>query len=489
MFGVILLSCQTTNSEKKENINSQSDFTKQERFIDNYANETLKKGNVNSISLAVYKNGETYHNYYGKINENQGKPNDNTHFEIASISKVFAGSLVAKAVIERKIQLDDDIRSFLKGDYPNLEFEGTPITIKNLLTHTLGFKERRPPKLDKIWKDISEGKYENKSIEYSVDEFLEELKTVELDKKPGTFYTYNSVGSELLAYILEQVYNDSFENILESFLKSLHMNDTYLEGCREESKFLITGYNEKGIQAPKTRNILLGAGGAMISTLPDLIKFMKFQLESEDQLIKESTKELYLDREGDKTGYLWDVDSAEEEGFYYKKTGTSDGVQSVILICPDTNYGLILIVNNTSEKAFYDWATLYDRIESDLIKFPRMNLVSTLKNDFTEKTDKAIATYKSEVINSSKYFRKARDLNVIGYQLIHENRAEDAIKVFELMVSEFPDNPYVYDSLGEGYFKNKNYKKALENYEKSLALDSTNTNAKEYISRIRKILE
>ncbi|WP_232731528.1 serine hydrolase domain-containing protein [Tenacibaculum sp. SZ-18] len=437
----------------------------------------------------MYKNGETYHNFYGKINENQGKPNDSTHFEIASISKVFAGSLVAKAVIERKIRLDDDIRSFLKGEYPNLEFEGIPITIKNLLTHTLGFKERRPPKLDKIWNDVSEGKYEVKPIEYSIDEFLDELKTVELDKKPGTFYTYNSVGSELIAYILEQVYKDSFENILESFLKSLEMNDTYLEGCREESRFLITGYNDKGNQAPKTRKILLGAGGAMISTLPDLIKFMKFQLESEDPLIKESTKELYSDREGDKTDYLWDVDLAEEEGFYYKKTGTSDGVQSVLLICPDTNYGLILIVNNTSEKAFYDWANLYDRIESDLIKFPQINLVSTLKKDFIKETDKAIANYKSEVLNSSKYFSKARDLNIIGYQLLNENRVDDAIKVFELMVSEFPENPYVYDSLGKGYFENKNYKKALVNYEKSFASDATNTNAKDYILRIRKLLE
>ncbi|SNR15609.1 serine hydrolase domain-containing protein [Tenacibaculum jejuense] len=361
-----LISCQ--QKEKKKEVKINKNFSELKNAIDIYAKETLAEGNINALALSVYKNGEIYHNYYGNINKNGGKPNDNTYFEIASITKVFTGSLIAKAVLEGKIKSEDDIRLYLKGNYSNLEFKGTPITIRNLLTHTLGFKERRPPKFNKIWTDISNGYYESKPIEYSTDEFLEELKSVELDKKPGTFYTYNSVGSEILAYILEQIYQDTYNNILNAFLEDLDMKNSYLEGTRDKKVDLIDGYDEHGNLAPKARNILLGGGGGMVTTLPDLTKFMKFQLESKNPLVKESVKELYTDREGDKIAYLWDVDYGEREGFYYKKTGTSNGVQSVILICPDTKYGLILIMNNTSEKAFIDWATLYERIESDLIK-------------------------------------------------------------------------------------------------------------------------
>lgn len=120
-------------------------FDKLINLINQYAENEIKKGNINSIALAVYRNGEVFHNYYGEIDKNSHtKPDDKTLYEIASISKVFVGSLVAKAVLEGKVKLDDDIRIYLTGEYKNLEFENTPITIKNLLTHTLGFKNKTP---------------------------------------------------------------------------------------------------------------------------------------------------------------------------------------------------------------------------------------------------------------------------------------------------------------------------------------------------------
>ena len=44
-------------------------------------------------------------------------PNDKTLYEIASVSKVFAGSLAAKADLENKLTLDDDIRKYLVDEY------------------------------------------------------------------------------------------------------------------------------------------------------------------------------------------------------------------------------------------------------------------------------------------------------------------------------------------------------------------------------------
>ena len=145
-------------------------FQKLSQLINEYAENEIHKGNINSIALAIYRNGEVFHNYYGEIDKNaRNKPNDNTLYEIASISKVFVGSLTAKALLEGKIKLDDDIRLYLKGEYQNLEYENTPITIKNLLTHTLGFKTKTPTKLEEINRKTSEGYFENYSTLISLD--------------------------------------------------------------------------------------------------------------------------------------------------------------------------------------------------------------------------------------------------------------------------------------------------------------------------------
>jgi Flp pilus assembly protein TadD len=42
-------------------------------------------------------------------------------------------------------------------------------------------------------------------------------------------------------------------------------------------------------------------------------------------------------------------------------------------------------------------------------------------------------------------------LNTLGYELLREERVDDAVAVFELNVAEYPDAANPYDSLGDGY--------------------------------------
>jgi len=50
----------------------------------------------------------------------------------------------------------------------------------------------------------------------------------------------------------------------------------------------------------------------------------------------------------------------------------------------------------------------------------------------------------------------------------------------------FPASGNVYDSLGEAYNKKGDKQKALINYKKSVALDPTNSSAKEIIQGLEK---
>ena len=478
---LVLFGCKSSNEKTTE------PFGDLKQSIDRHAKNVLSHGNVNSISIAVYKDGNTYHNYYGEIDSGANNlPNDSTLFEIASISKVFVGSLTARAVVNGKLSLDSDIREFLPGDYPNLEYEGKPVTIQNLVTHTLGFET--PEKLNEVYKRIFAGEYKANPIKYNISDLFVELETVELKHEPGTFYKYNNVGPDLAAYILEQVYRKPYSELLGDFLEEIGMTDTYLQEFEKHEDRIINGYTESGTLATVDENPLLGGASGIITTLPDLAKFMQYQLESGKPYIKESTQSLFQNEE-ENMGYLWDVGYAEVEGTYYLKTGTSNGVQSILLVCPDSDYGQILIMNNTSESATNDWLSLYNRIEYDLIKYPKINLWSKVEPMFLKEPNKAKQWYIELKKDTVQYFAESNYLNRIGYDFLYHDKEETAIEVFKLAIATDPNNANLYDSLGEAYFKVKDYERAKESYSTSLQLDSTNANAENYIREINQLLE
>jgi tetratricopeptide (TPR) repeat protein len=62
------------------------------------------------------------------------------------------------------------------------------------------------------------------------------------------------------------------------------------------------------------------------------------------------------------------------------------------------------------------------------------------------------------------------DVNVLGYQLLGQNKVDEALAMFRKNVKEYPRSWNVYDSLGEALAKQGNKKEALANYQKALSL-------------------
>ena len=88
--------------------------------------------------------------------------------------------------------------------------------------------------------------------------------------------------------------------------------------------------------------------------------------------------------------------------------------------------------------------------------------------------------------DSAQYynFGNEDELNMFGYAYLWDNKIEEAIVIFKLLVAEFPTSSNAYDSLGEAYLKNGNLELAKKNYEKSLALNPENFNAEDQIEII-----
>lgn len=109
-----------------------------EKIVAEETAKLMKSPSYKAVSGVIYIKGKAHYFNYGKLS-NEQQPNSNTVYEIGSITKTYTGVLLSQAVYDRKINLDNDVRKYLIGKYPNLVLaNGKPITIRHLITHTSG---------------------------------------------------------------------------------------------------------------------------------------------------------------------------------------------------------------------------------------------------------------------------------------------------------------------------------------------------------------
>jgi len=63
------------------------------------------------------------------------------------------------------------------------------------------------------------------------------------------------------------------------------------------------------------------------------------------------------------------------------------------------------------------------------------------------------------------------ELNSLGYVLLKQGKKKDALRIFQANYYLFPQSSNVSSSLGEGYYENSDYKKAISSLERSLELN------------------
>jgi len=76
------------------------------------------------------------------------------------------------------------------------------------------------------------------------------------------------------------------------------------------------------------------------------------------------------------------------------------------------------------------------------------------------------------------------ELNTFGYQLLRRRQVNEAIEVLKLNVEAYPQSANVYDSLGEAYMLRGDKEKAIENYQRALAIEPTMASAKQALGKL-----
>lgn len=455
--------------------------------MDAQAEAFLKESKANSFSIGIVKDGKTYTRHYGEIDKGKGnKATNSTLFEVASVTKLFTGTLVAKAVLDRKISLDNDIRKYITGSYPNLEFNGIPVTIKDLVSLKSGFSSDLPDRsaLFKNKNDSLAFKVEKLEKAYTKEKFFTDLKSIKVEVLPGTVYNYNNGTLQLTAHILENVYGKSYETLLkENILIPLKLNHTKLHINQNET--IANGYDGNGVLMPFLPYSLWGAQGYLKSNLADLTTFIKFELDKNNPLVQESQRDL-LNNKNYWNAYFWDEVTVNHNGRNARKHGGAFGTQNLFWVFPDYNMGISVITNQGGENTYGNLYNSVQNLIDDLKPFGQKLIGREIEKKCFENIDSGIAYYKELKKNKadSYNFSNESELNNLGYKLMRSGAITSAIKLFQLYVSEFPNSGNPYDSLAEAYFNNKEYALSKQNYLKSLELNPDNSNAKEMLLKI-----
>ncbi len=154
-------------------------------------------------------------------------------------------------------------------------------------------------------------------------------------------------------------------------------------------------------------------------------------------------------------------------------------------IYPLLSLVLCLLFNCNSVK--HNQESSIDESIVSISKTKKQSISQLLKENSHLPIEERISLYKKlKNENPDSYnFENEDELTMYGYSLLWDNNVKEALEIFKLIVSQFPNSSNPYDSLGEAYMRNGNIELAIANYTKSLKMNPDNFNAEDQIERMK----
>ncbi len=295
---------------------------------------------------------------------------------IASISKTIIAVALMKAVDQGKINLDADINEYLPFEVLNPNHPNTPITVRQLATHTSTIMDTGDYIRSYYFPDASSLNKLEMSKEYG--RYLEVIKTNELidestflenvltpsgkwyskdvfsKNKPGSVSDYSNIASTLAGFVIESATGMSYEEYTTEYIfKPLGMTQTSWDYSTTANDDFASRYFTKTQVVPNYYLITKADGGLYTSTndfslfMIEMINGYKDKgtiLSKESYDIMFSSQFAYNDELS--IGIFWERN--KDGGF--KHDGSDPGVTTIASYNDAKDRGLIIFTNIDATK-------------------------------------------------------------------------------------------------------------------------------------------
>lgn len=299
--------------------------------------------NSPGLSVKVIRQGQNlYSKGFGLSNLDYTiKNSDSTVFSLASIAKQFTASAIWALVIEGKINLEDDIRTYLP-EFPEYD---EVIRIKNLLNHTSGIRNYHTI-MHLSGFDYDTLFYDNNTV----------LKLAcnqkGLNNLPGEKVSYSNTNYNLLALIVERISGQSLDSYLKlKILNPLKMNSTFVRiehGKPIKNKAVGYKKQKEGFKFSMSNQLSYGAG-SMGSSVNDMAIWMQMLNEQilEFKALAEFLKITETLTTGEKAKYARGVMLDQYKGCVtVNHGGFGFGGRSQLITIEEKQLGIIVLTNS-----------------------------------------------------------------------------------------------------------------------------------------------
>lgn len=306
--------------------------------IDSLLNSMYTAKKINGNFLIAEKGKVIYKQSFGYANEETKENlNENSVFELASVSKQFTAMAIMILKEKNMLRLDDNFTKYI----PELSnYKG--ITIRNLLNHTGGLPD---------YEEVMDTLFDKNKIATNKDIIAIFSKhQPKILFEPKTKYGYSNTGYALLASIIEKTSGLSYANFLTTYVfKPLQMNNSFVYN-RRLLPTKISNYAFGYVYSDSLKKYLLPdeltetkmviwldgivGDGCVNSTVNDLLKWDR-ALYTNKLLSKEGMKEIFKvatlnDKSKTKYGFGWDIDDNSDHGKIVSHSGGWPGYVSYI---------------------------------------------------------------------------------------------------------------------------------------------------------------
>jgi beta-lactamase class C len=276
-----------------------------------------------------------------------------TIFQIASISKPIAGTLMTMLHMQKLLSLEDPVVQYM----PHFTLEAGKLKVRHLLTHTSGLPRQG-------FNQFIESK------NYSRADIIYQLKKTKVIGPPGSYFDYHNASFSLLEEVIESATQQGFSsNLRDRLLIPLGMNRTtlsYEELQQETDKAHPHVINDQGKLVPcKTYSQgyykAISAGG-INSCVADMCQFMIAQLGYKPEVISQEVltflhqpfiqaPDFFIKfRETSKRfkssyyGLGWRILDYENHRLLFHG-GLLKGFVNVLILLPEQGIGIIILQN------------------------------------------------------------------------------------------------------------------------------------------------